>query len=68
MNHMKRSKHSKKAGLQPAGRRYVKDAMPIWKVAADLGKRIPKEEWAKVPRDLAKNVDHYLYGAAKAKA
>jgi hypothetical protein len=27
--------------------------------------RVPEETWEKVPTDLAKNVDHYLYGAKK---
>jgi hypothetical protein len=31
----------------------------------ELGKQIPEEELAKIPRDFAKNVDHYLYGAPK---
>jgi len=31
----------------------------------ELGASIPDEEWAKVPADLAKNLDHYLYGAPK---
>lgn len=64
---MKRSKRPKKAGIQPVGRRYIKDAMPIWKIAAELGERIPKDAWANVPSDLSKNVDHYLYGAPKDK-
>jgi hypothetical protein len=26
---------------------------------------IPQEEWEKLPSDMAKNIDHYLYGAPK---
>jgi len=29
--------------------------------------RIPPKEWEGVPADLAKNVDHYLYGHPKVK-
>ncbi len=29
--------------------------------------RIPPEAWKGVPADLAKNVDHYLYGYPKVK-
>ena len=29
--------------------------------------RIPPEAWEGVPSDLAKNVDHYLYGHPKVK-
>ncbi|MCU0566659.1 MAG: hypothetical protein MUF49_08690 [Oculatellaceae cyanobacterium Prado106] len=27
--------------------------------------QVPKEEWKKLPTDLSKNIDHYLYGSAK---
>ena len=33
---------------------------------ADLDAQIPREEYEKVPTDLAQNLDHYLYGAKKA--
>jgi hypothetical protein len=38
---------------------------PIWKVLATLGESIPPEELERLPSDLARNVDHYLYGAPK---
>jgi hypothetical protein len=38
---------------------------PIWEVIEEVGAQVPDSEWAKVPRDLAKNLDHYLYGAPK---
>ncbi|HEX4959212.1 MAG TPA: hypothetical protein VF173_00135 [Thermoanaerobaculia bacterium] len=38
---------------------------PFWERIAAIGARIPLEEWDKVPRDLAKNFDHYHYGAPK---
>jgi hypothetical protein len=34
-------------------------------VALAIGARVPADEWAKVPPDLSKNVDHYLYGAPR---
>lgn len=40
-------------------------ARPIWEVIAELGATVADEEWAKVPPDLSKNLDHYLYGAPK---
>ena len=30
-----------------------------------IRKRVPDEEWAKLPTDGAENIDHYLYGAPK---
>ncbi len=38
---------------------------PIWETVAEMGAAIPDEEWAKVPRDGARNLDHYLYGSPK---
>lgn len=38
---------------------------PFWERIIELGARIPPEEWEKVPKDLSKNLDHYLYGAPK---
>jgi len=32
-----------------------------------LSSSVPKGEWAKVPGDLSKNVDHYLYGSGSKK-
>lgn len=38
---------------------------PIWEVAIELGKSVPEEEWDKLPRDAARNLDHYIYGTPK---
>ena len=38
---------------------------PIWEKIADIMKDAPREELAKLPKDLAKNHDHYLYGTPK---
>ena len=27
--------------------------------------KVPASEWARVPSDLSKNLDHYLYGSKK---
>lgn len=40
---------------------------PIWQLAAEVAGQVSDEDWAKVPRDLAINVDHYLYGTPKKK-
>lgn len=41
------------------------DTRPIWERVADISTQMPAEEWAKLPKDLSKNVDHYLYGSPK---
>ncbi|HEV3122369.1 MAG TPA: hypothetical protein VGY53_10715 [Isosphaeraceae bacterium] len=38
---------------------------PIWEVAEEIRKQIPAEEWAKLPADGAKQLDHYIYGSPK---
>jgi len=38
---------------------------PIWEVAEEIRKSIPAEEWAKLPADGAKQLDHYIYGTPK---
>lgn len=40
-------------------------AKPIWEIAEELAAMVPDSEWEKVPRDLAKNLHHYLHGAPK---
>lgn len=45
----------------------VPGAKPIWEFIVELGESVPKEEWAKVPTDLARNLHHYLSGAPKEK-
>lgn len=32
---------------------------------AEIAREVPEEEWAKVPPDLAENLEHYLYGHPK---
>jgi|1185.fasta_scaffold16595_2 hypothetical protein len=41
------------------------NARPFWEEILEIGARIPQEELDKIPEDLAKNLDHYLYGAPK---
>ena len=37
----------------------------FWDDLADIGRRIPEEELAKLPTDLAKNFDHYAHGSPR---
>jgi hypothetical protein len=38
---------------------------PIWEKLIEIAEQVPEEELAKLPHDMARNVDHYLYGAEK---
>lgn len=31
----------------------------------EISSHVPSEEWGKLPKDLSKNLDHYLYGSPK---
>lgn len=33
----------------------------------EIRAQVPDEEWKKLPTDLSKNIDHYLYGSPKVK-
>ena len=36
-----------------------------WEIVQDAFKDIPEEEWEKLPKDGAAELDHYLYGTPK---
>jgi|CXWL01.1.fsa_nt_gi hypothetical protein len=38
---------------------------PIWEQIIEIGEQIPAEELARVPRDGARNLHHYLHGHPK---
>jgi hypothetical protein len=37
----------------------------LWRDLAEIGRSIPRESLAKLPRDLGRNADHYLDGSPK---
>ena len=45
--------------------RRAKPLKPLGQILADLGKKIPADEMAKMPTDGAANHDHYIYGIPK---
>lgn len=38
---------------------------PLWQRIVEIGAAVPREEWAKVPRDFSMQTDHYLYGGPR---
>ena len=34
----------------------------LWEVLVAMGASVPEKDWEKVPKDLARNLDQYLYG------
>ena len=54
---------SKKSHIQVVK---AKNSTPtLWDEIDKLRAQVPPEEWDKLPTDMAKNVDHYLYGHKK---
>jgi hypothetical protein len=37
----------------------------ILDIVSEATRQVPERDWAQLPSDLAKNVDHYLYGTKK---
>jgi len=37
----------------------------ILEIASAATKEVPEDEWERVPTDLSKNVDHYVYGSKR---
>ncbi len=38
---------------------------PFWQVIVEIGQQVPPEEWDKLPKDFARNFEHYMYGAPR---
>ena len=52
--------------LRPVGQAPLDpSARPIWEELSELARKIPKEEWDRLPSDLSENIDHYVYGVPK---
>ena len=37
----------------------------ILDIVSKATQEVPERDWARLPTDLSKNIDHYLYGAKK---
>jgi hypothetical protein len=43
-----------------------KESSSILEMVSAITEEVPEREWGRVPADLSKNVDHYLYGSKRA--
>jgi hypothetical protein len=43
------------------------DTESISNIFSRIAETVPQSEWAKLPTDLSRNLDHYLYGNKKVK-
>lgn len=41
---------------------------PFWEIAVEVSAQLPLDEWARMPPDAAKRLDHYLYDDARDEA
>lgn len=51
---------------EPEPPEYQTESTSILDMISAITKEVPKEEWERLPSDLSKNLDHYLYGSKKA--
>jgi hypothetical protein len=61
------TEHSNSGGPHETDDEYDDSAPPLWQSIIELSASVPAEEWDRVPKDLAENLDHYLYGDLVAK-
>jgi len=52
-------------GRAPAKRARVRKSRNIWRELSEVGSSIPPSERSALPRDGARNLDHYLDGSPK---
>jgi hypothetical protein len=38
---------------------------PFWQKLTAIGSQVSEQEWEKLPTDLSRNFEHYMYGASK---
>jgi Arc/MetJ-type ribon-helix-helix transcriptional regulator len=50
---------------EPASTANTQEPKPIWDEALELTADVPAPEWDKLPRDLAEQHDHYIYGTPR---
>src|SRR6266481_1265752 len=43
----------------------MKESSSVLEMVSAIAREVPEHEWARVPTDLSKNIDHYLYGSKK---
>jgi hypothetical protein len=49
----------------PHGEASEKESGSILEMVSAITREVPEREWERVPADLSKNVDHYLYGSKR---
>ncbi len=50
---------------QPDSSQQALSLPPFLQFVEEISAQVPREEWEKLPSDLSKNIDHYLYGSPK---
>jgi hypothetical protein len=52
-------------GTKERGELSEKESGSILEMVSEVTRKVPEREWERVPADLSKNVDHYLYGSKR---
>ena len=57
--------HETSNGYEAIAPAAAETTKPFWQKALEASERIPEEELARLPADLAAHLDHYIYGTPK---
>jgi hypothetical protein len=58
-------KTKSRAPARPKRTKSIQRDPNLWEDLAAIGRRVPAKSLAKLPRDLGRNLDHYLDGSPK---
>lgn len=59
------SRDAREAQSRTEGPSEAGESQSILEMISAVTKEVPQEEWDRLPSDLSKNLDHYLYGSKK---
>jgi len=52
-------------GGKPQSSEISQESGSLLEMISTITRTVPEREWERVPADLSKNIDHYLYGSKK---
>lgn len=59
------AKDQRETAMKEADEPSEKESGSILQMVSAITREVPEREWKRVPADLSKNVDHYLYGSKR---
>jgi hypothetical protein len=59
------AREQREMGIKEGEEPSEKESGSILEMVSAVTREVPEREWERVPADLSKNVDHYLYGSKR---